>query len=43
MTIRRAVFDRPYGFFGGIEKRCRVFTPTPLCFVLYLVFVIRSV
>gem|GEM_PF-2765892 len=43
VTIIRAVFDRPYGFFWGIEKRCRVSTPTPLCFVLYLVFVIRSV
>ena len=43
MIFRRAVFDRPYGFFGDRKAVQSFHSDTALSFVLYLVLVIYSV
>lgn len=43
MIFRRAVFDRPYGFFLDSKAVQSFHSDTALSFVLYLVFVICSV
>ena len=43
MIFRRAVFDRPYGFFWDRKAVQSFHSDTALSFVLYLVLVIYSV